>query len=84
MTHTPHELHAEFPDDRAILHELKMNDMHFRTLADSYHDVNRQIHRIESGVEAVSDAFSEELKKKRLALLDEISDLIAGAKKVTI
>ncbi len=83
MTHTPHELHAEFPDDGAILHALKMNSAHFRTLAESHHDINRQIHRIESGVEAAADDFAEELKKKRLALLDEISGLIADAKTVT-
>lgn len=83
MTHTPHELHSEFPEDAAILHALKINNAHFRTLADSHHDINRQIHRIESGVEAAADDVLEELKKKRLALLDEVSGLIADTKSVT-
>ena len=80
MTHTPHELHSEFPDDGAVLHALKMNDAHFQRLADNYHDINREIHRIEAGVDAASDTRAEELKKARLALLDEISGMIAAAK----
>lgn len=80
MTHTPHELHAEFPDDGAVLHALKMNDGHFQRRAASYHDINREIHRIEAGVEAASDQRTEELKKARLVLLDEISGMINAAK----
>lgn len=82
MTHTPHELHAEFPDDGDVLHRLKMNDAYFRGRAESYHDINRQIHRIEAGVEAASDSFVDSLKKSRLVMLDEISGMIAHAKTV--
>jgi uncharacterized protein len=80
MTHTPHDLHVEFPDDVLALHSLKLNDAHFRLCSDSYHDINREIHRIESGVDAASDTRVEDLKKKRLALLDEISEMIAATK----
>jgi uncharacterized protein len=80
MTHTPHDLHTEFPDDGAVLHALKMNNAHFQSRADSYHDINREIHRIEAGVDAASDARIEELKKTRLVLLDDISSKIAAAK----
>lgn len=82
MTHTPHDLHAEFPDDEAILHALKLTNAHFRSRADAYHDVNREVHRIEAEVDAASDARSEDLKKSRLALLDEISAMIAAARDV--
>lgn len=80
MTHTPHDLHAEFPGDDNILHALKLNDSHFQRRANKYHDINREIHRIEIGIEAASDTRVEELKKARLALLDEVSGLIATAK----
>jgi uncharacterized protein YdcH (DUF465 family) len=80
MTHTPHDLHAEFPDDESVLHALKLNDGHFRLCSDQYHDINREIHRIEAGVDAASDFRVEDLKKSRLALLDEISGMIAAAK----
>ena len=72
MSHTPHELADEFPNDHAILHELKLNNAHFVTLSERYHEVNGEIHRIESEVENTSDEYAETLKKKRLALIDEI------------
>lgn len=80
MSHTPHDLHAEFPDDGAVLHALKIGDAHFRARANHYHDLNREIHRIEIGAEAASDLRAEELKKSRLVLLDEISGMIAAAR----
>ena len=78
MTHVPHELHDEFPEAVETLHRLKLEDAHFARLAQEYHEVNREIHRIESDVEAASDARAEELKKRRLALKDEIAGLLRG------
>jgi uncharacterized protein YdcH (DUF465 family) len=63
MSHTPHELADEFPQDVAVIHKLKLEDAHFAKLADAYHDLNREIHRIESEVEAASDDRVETLKK---------------------
>lgn len=80
MTHTPHDLHAEFPDDADALHSLKLYNAHFNSRADTYHELNREIHRIESGIEPASDERTEALKKKRLALLDEIAAMIAKTK----
>mgnify|MGYP000967827838 CR=1 FL=1 len=80
MSHTPHELADEFPNDHAVLHELKLHNAHFVTLSDRYHELNGEIHRIESEVENTSDEYAESLKKKRLALLDEISALVAKAR----
>ncbi len=80
MSNTPHDLHAEFPDDGEALHRLKLEDAHFRNLADQYHEVNDEIHRSDAEITPVSDEHSEELKKRRLALLDEISGLVTAAK----
>ncbi|MFM5907206.1 MAG: YdcH family protein [Novosphingobium sp.] len=80
MSNTPHELSEMFPDDHAALHDLKMNNAHFVTLADRYHEVNGEIHRIEAGIETPSDDYAETLKKQRLALIDEISQLVSGAR----
>ena len=52
--------------------------LHFAALAERYHVVNRAIHRAESEVEPVSDEHAEELKRQRLALLDEIAAIIAA------
>jgi uncharacterized protein YdcH (DUF465 family) len=80
MSHTPHELRDEFPEDGDVLHSLKLGNAHFNKLADQYHDTNREIHRVESGVEAASDDRLEALKKARLHLVDEVAVLIRQAK----
>ncbi len=79
MSHTPHELSDEFPEHREKLHSLKLGDAHFRALADDYHRVNREIHRIESETEAVSDEAAEALKKQRLNLKDKIAAMLQKA-----
>lgn len=80
MSHVPHDLHAEFPQDATLLHQLKLNDRHFQTLAQRYQDVNQEIHRVETEVEPASDERLETLKKQRLALIDEIAALLQKAK----
>ena len=77
MAHTPHELAEDFPGDVDKIHSLKMKDAHFAKLADEYHELNREVHRIESGVEPASDERSENLRKKRLLLKDEIAAILA-------
>lgn len=79
MSHTPHELADEFPHARDILHQLKLDNGHFQNLSEQYHETNREIHRIEAGVDAASDVRSEDLKKQRLALLDQIGEIITAA-----
>jgi len=76
MTHTPHELAAKFPHKKEQIHDLKLSNQHFAHLADEYHNVNREIHRIEAEVEAASDMRAEDLKKQRIKLLDEISGFL--------
>lgn len=79
MTHTPHELAEEFPEATGTIHRLKTESAHFARLAEEYHKVNREIHRIEAEVEAASDQRSETLKKERLALKDEIAQMLHDA-----
>jgi uncharacterized protein YdcH (DUF465 family) len=74
--HTPHELHDEFPHDAEALHRLKLSDAHFARLAERHHEVNREIHRITTEIEAASDERLEALKRERLHLLDEIAAMI--------
>lgn len=79
MSHVPHELHDEFPEATEKMHELKMSNAHFARLADHYHEINRSIHRAETDVEPTSDDVLEVLKKKRLALKDEIAGILQAA-----
>ena len=73
MSHTPHELAAEFPDHVAQIQSLREGDAHFAKLSDSYHDVNRAVHRAETDVEPTSDDHMSQMRKERLALKDEIA-----------
>ena len=76
MSHTPHELAEEFPNSIDALRSLRESDPHFHKLTEHYHDLNREIHRGETDVEPMSELHLEELKKKRLAMLDEIRILL--------
>ena len=63
-----HDLVHELPEHRDTIHKLKMTDQHFARLFDEYHEVDHEVHRIETGVENTSDEYLEERKKKRLYL----------------
>jgi len=77
MAHTPHELSEDFPEHADKIHDLKMNDAHFARLAEDYHKVNREVHRVEAGVEAAGQEREEELRKTRMRLKDEIAAILA-------
>ena len=79
MSHTPHELHEEFPDQIEVLHQLKLNDAHFARLADEYHEINRAIHRAETDLEPTDDLHMAEMRKQRLMLKDQISAALNAA-----
>ena len=74
-------LHDLFPDDEAVLHALKIDNAHFRALAEQHNILAKQIYRIETDIEPASDEHLEELKKQRLALLDEVAGMIATWRK---
>ncbi|MCA0909935.1 YdcH family protein [Qipengyuania gaetbuli] len=78
--HTPNELTKIFARDRELITQLKTQDGRFARLADDYHEVNRQVHRIEAETEAASDERTEALKKQRLSLLDEITAIVTKAR----
>lgn len=76
MTHTPHELSAEFPEFAERIHTLKTSDAHFARLLDQYHEVNRAVHRAETLVDPVDTLIEAGLRKERLALKDEIYQML--------
>jgi len=76
MSHVPHELKDDFPEFADKIHELKISDAHFAKLADEYHVINRDIHRIEIGEDHLSQFSEEDLRKRRMALKDEIYALL--------
>jgi uncharacterized protein YdcH (DUF465 family) len=78
MSHTPHELAEEFPEHAEKLHALKAENAHFARLADDYHTLNREIHRAETDVAPMDEFALEDLKKRRLVMLDEIKRMLAA------
>ena len=81
MANTPHELAEEFPEMTDRIRDLRTSDGHFARLVDEYHDVNRQIHRVETRVEPTSEDVEEELKRQRVRLKDEIAQMLRGQDK---
>lgn len=73
MSHTPHELHDEFPAKADAIHALRESDAHFRRLTEEYHEVNRAIHRAETRSEPTTDDHEEELRRRRVELKDRIA-----------
>ncbi len=72
-----HDLAREFPEFKARIHELKQkNDRHFIKLYDEYQEIDKQIFRIEEEIETPSDEYTENLKKKRLSLKDELYEIL--------
>ncbi len=77
MSHTPHELHEEFPDKVEKMQELKQSNAHFSKLADEYHELNRAVHRAETNVEPMEELAEVELRKKRAFLKDQIWGMLS-------
>ena len=74
-----HDLIHELPEHRDKIHELKLNNNHFARLFEEYHEVDHEVHRIETGVENTSDDYLEGRKKRRLYLKDELYRMIKQA-----
>jgi uncharacterized protein YdcH (DUF465 family) len=79
MSHTPHELADDFPQDVEKIHELKVSNPHFAKLMEEYHEVNRAVHRAETGVEPCDQLAENTMRKERMRLKDEIAGMLANA-----
>ncbi|NRB36181.1 MAG: DUF465 domain-containing protein [Rhodobacteraceae bacterium] len=78
MSHTPHELAADFPDLADKISEMKQSDAHFSRLVDEYHDINRAVHRAETNIEPMEDLAEGEIRKRRAVLKDEIYAMLTA------
>ena len=79
MSHTPHELHEDFPEHADKITELKASNAHFARLAEEYHELNRAVHRAETHVEPVEMLAEQEMRKKRAALKDELYRMLTAS-----
>ena len=71
-----HNLLNEFPEFQEKIHELKISDNHFRKLFDEYHELEHEVHRINTDGEATTDEYAHAVKVKLLHIKDEIFTLL--------
>lgn len=71
-----HDLQHDFPEFHDRIHTLKISDAHFARLMEEYHRVEREVRRIEQEIDTPSDAYTEDLKKRRVHLKDELYSLL--------
>lgn len=75
-----HDLHHEFPEYRDEIHDLKINNAHFARLFKEYHEVDKEVLRIEEQIETPADEVTVERKAHRLALKDALHQMILEKK----
>ena len=83
MQHEHHDLIHEFPEYREEIHNLKVTNEHFREIFDAYHKIDKEVYRVENNIEPRSDTEMEDLKKRRLALKDELFQILRQSKPQT-
>jgi len=76
MLNEKHDLVHEFPEHRETIRNLKSNNHHFVRISAEYHKIDREILRIETGIENSSDAYLDGRKKIRLHLKDDLFQMI--------
>ena len=76
MTIEHHKFAKDFPQLKQYIHQLKITDNEFAALMKEYDELDDQIYRIEEGIETPSDAYTEELKLKRVGLKDKLFAMI--------
>ena len=79
MAHTPHDLVDEFPEHAEKIQRLKLEDGHFARLYEDYFKVNEAVYHAEANIEPTDDLHLTEMRKKRMALKDEIYAILTGA-----
>tara|TARA_R110001606_G_scaffold387724_1_gene552593 strand:- start:58 stop:294 length:237 start_codon:yes stop_codon:yes gene_type:complete len=78
MTIEHHDLVHEFPALRDRIHELKVGNDHFRKLFDEYHELTKEIEKMETETTAVATHTEEEAKKRRVHLKDELYKMLVA------
>ncbi len=67
-----HDIPKEFPEYKDVIKKLCEDDSDFKLMYIEYHSLDDEILKIEQNIEAVSDSYTEDLKKKRAFLKDRI------------
>jgi hypothetical protein len=68
-----------FPEYRDLITQLKTTDRHFLNLFEKHNELDQRIKNMESGVEPATSLAIEALKKEKLALKDELYQVLRKA-----
>jgi hypothetical protein len=68
-----------FPEYRDLITQLKTTDRHFLNLFEKHNELDQWIKNMESGVEPATSLAIEALKKEKLALKDELYQVLRKA-----
>ena len=79
MSHVPHELAEEFPDQQALIARLTEEDAEFAALADEYAKLNARVYEAETNQRPMEELAEHQLRKKRMFLKDEIYRRLSAA-----
>lgn len=71
-----HRLAQEFPEFKEKIHVLKSSNNEFALLFDQYDVLDKEIYRIEEQIETPSDEYTENLKKQRLHIKDNLFQML--------
>lgn len=71
-----HDLVSELPEHKDAIHELKVSNNHFARLLSEYNELDKDILHAEEEIDPTAEAELEEMKKRRLALKDELFAMI--------
>lgn len=74
-----HDLAHEFPELKERIHELKTRDDRFHRQFERYDSVTKEIERLEKEGVPVSDSTMEDKKKERLALKDDLYQMLTSS-----
>lgn len=73
-----HPLTREFPEHKNAIHKLKASNHHFARLFEEYHEVDKEVFRMEEDIEPAADHVIEDAKKRRLSLKDELFAILTA------
>ena len=65
-----------FPEYRDLITQLKTTDSHFLNVYDKHNELDQRIRNMESGIEPATHLVIEALKKEKLALKDELYQIL--------
>ena len=68
-----------FPEYRDLITQFKATDRHFLNLFEKHNEIDQRIKNMESGIEPATNLDIEALKKEKLALKDELYQILRKA-----